>query len=295
MSAPMVIFICLALLFLDEPPQYLMVKGRFEEANDVIHRMARQNGKQLPENFRLIRSREPSLQEQDQENMEPKRRNRKQYWSLVKQCFTNWRFLRSYCLMITITAAGRMVNDGLNFILTDLLFVQGQTGTYCDGAKTQTYYLTRYDYLKILLAQLTSLASIIILIPILGRNIKLKYQAIVCFSFCIFLTTFLFMCPGYVWAICILSLIRIFMQVMNVTGTLTLLDLNMPSTVRGFIQGLAGSIRTIPLPFYPLLTNILSKESQHYVTTVTLVVMATGFIAAILIPNNVNQGLEDED
>ena len=59
MSTPMILCILLAVFFLEETPEYLLSKGRDEEAMKVVIKIARLNNKTLPENLKLIRHQVP--------------------------------------------------------------------------------------------------------------------------------------------------------------------------------------------------------------------------------------------
>ena len=286
MSAPMVMFLLLAPLFLEETPQYYLSKGNHEQAFKIMRRIAKLNGKALPDDLKLV------LRKKHEHKMD-QQQDRK---SLFIKVITNWTFLRVWSCILVIGGCGRLINDGINFVMSDLLYVIGESeGDYCNGVDTQTYFLTKDDYLKMFYSQLSSFFTIFIAYPLMRFGVTIKVQSLGCFILCCVIVGGLYACPDALGAFFILSIVRIAMQISNIAATQGLVQLFIPTEVRGSILGLGNSVRTIPLPFYPLLTQELSKQSQHYVTSITLFVMVCGLIAAVAIPRDINKDLKAQD
>ena len=126
--------------------------------------------------------------------------------------------LKIFVLIILIGSAGKMINDALNFILADLLFVQGQIGDYCVGTHLKSYYISKSDYLKLFIAQLTGVLTVFISVPVFKFGVSLKLQSMFCFLLCVSLVVLLYFCPHIYIALFILSVLRIAMQLINMTS-----------------------------------------------------------------------------
>ena len=85
---------------------------------------------------------------------------------MLLSIFENWSFM-GYCMLFVLkSVAGKVVNDVFTYILNDILFVQGQADDYCHGTRLKSYYLSEYDYIKLLIAQLVSVFTVIVIIPV---------------------------------------------------------------------------------------------------------------------------------
>ena len=283
MSAPLVLFLILAPFFLVETPQYYMVKGENEKAVEVLRKIAKQNGEKLPDEVNVVLRKKH--EKKPVEN----------HWRLFFKTVTNWTFVKVLFCILMISAGGRIINDGINFIMADLLYIDGESGSYCHGTQSQTYFLRKSDYLKLFMSQVSSFLTVFIAYPLLWANISVKMQSICCFALCGALVSVLYACPSAQWAFALLSVVRIMMQVINICSVNALVQLHMPTQVRGTVLGFSTSLRTAPLPFYPLLSHTLSKKSQHYVTTVTMTVMVLGFLAAVFLPREINKQLLEQE
>ena len=290
MSSPLILFLLLAVFFLEETPDYLLSKGREADAIKVVNKIAKLNKKSLPEDFKLLRTQTPC---EDKDRPFEQSTNEKSYIQLFFLTMRTGNILKVFVLIILIGAAGKMINDALNFVLADILFIQGQSNDYCSGAHSKSYYISKSDYLKLFISQLTSVITVFVSIPVMKFATSLKVQSLFCFSLCVVLIIWLYFCPNVYVVLAILSVVRIAMQLINISAVLALLQLEVPARVRGLIVGLGQSLRNTFLPLYAFFTQALSKESQHFVTSLTLSIMVVGFVSAVLIPKNINEGIEN--
>ena len=275
----------LSLIFLDETPHNLLSRGENEEAWRVLNKMARMNNSHLSEDINLV------VRKRDEKQIDSN-----QHWDIFWGTIKNRAFLKSWLLLLSIAAVGKMVTDGFSFILTDLLYLNGETeGDYCSGSQSRTYYLTKQDYIKLLLSQFTTFLSIIIAYPVLKFGVPFKIQGLFIFAIDAGLILMLYLCPDAILALSILSLVRINIRVIQTTSRLEQIQLKMPAEIHATIFGIGGAINSVPVPFYPLLTQSLSKISNHYVTSITLLVTIIGLVAFILLPIDVNKEIREKE
>ncbi|XP_075265973.1 uncharacterized protein LOC142358463 isoform X1 [Convolutriloba macropyga] len=290
-SIPMFVSILLTTFFLHETPEFLQSRGKEDAALNVIKNIAEQNQKSLPNNFKLSlkqhRYKEISQNSSTVQNEEP-------YLKMLLSVLTNWSFLRHSILLTLIGVAGKIVNDVFNYILNDILFVQGQAYDYCHGTQLKSYYLSKPDYIKLLMAQVLSLVPVIVMIPIQKFEISVKVQSLVCLLGSIVLVCLLYLCPQVNLALAILSIVRVLMQIIRISSLIALIQLDVPVKVRGVFLDICISVRNLFVPVYAFLEQLLSKESQHYVTTITLGFIIMSWVAAVLLSRNHNPIRTDE-
>ena len=268
---------------LEETPEFLHSRGKEAAAVRVLENIAKRNKKTLPNNFKLT-----EIQHHCLEITHTKSKSDDSYGQVFLSVLTNWSFLKNYLLLILIGTAGKMINDGFNYILTDVLFIEGQTNDYCHGTDLKSYYLSKSDYLKLFLAQQFGLITAFITFPVLKFKVSFKIQSLICFSVSSVLVSSLYFCPHINVAIAILLGLRVSMQLVRISSLVALVQLDVPVKVRGIIFSLALSLRNLSLPFFAYFEQVLSKKSQHYVTTITLAFILLSLIAALLIPRNIN-------
>ena len=287
----MFVSILLTTFFLHETPEFLQSRGKEDAALNVIKNIAEQNQKSLPNNFKLSlkqhRYKEISQNSSTVQNEEP-------YLKMLLSVLTNWSFLRHSILLTLIGVAGKIVNDVFNYILNDILFVQGQAYDYCHGTQLKSYYLSKPDYIKLLMAQVLSLVPVIVMIPIQKFEISVKVQSLVCLLGSIVLVCLLYLCPQVNLALAILSIVRVLMQIIRISSLIALIQLDVPVKVRGVFLDICISVRNLFVPVYAFLEQLLSKESQHYVTTITLGFIIMSWVAAVLLSRNHNPIRTDE-
>ena len=285
LSVPMIIVLTLAPVLLDETPHFYLVKGSKKEALEVLNKIARTNSSFLPENINLV-LRKSSEKQFDKES----------HWAVFRTTLKRWTFLKVWIPLLSIAATVKMISDGFSFVITELLYVNGETyGEYCNGVRTQIYNLTKEDYIKLSLSQLCIILSVPASYAIFKFNVALKTQGLIFFSINILLILVMYCCPREIAAISILAFIRINIKVIHTTSRLEQLKLRVPTEVQGTIFGLSGAIKSALVPFYPLLTQLLSKISMHYVTTVTLIISLIGLTAFIVLPFDLNKEIWDTE
>ena len=280
----------LVVLFIEETPEFLLSKGREAEAVKAIEKISKLNAKELPKNFELEKFR---TQTKTDRNFKENEENQKSYWKLFCSVMTDWAILKLFIPIVVIGTGAKIVTDGLSYILTDLLFLEGQSGDYCSGSEEQNYYITKSDYLKLMGVQIASVVTIFVSFPVLKLKISLKYQSLFCFSLSVILLSSLYFCPDIYIVFTFLSILRVTMQLMNISSTLALIQLEVSARVRGLVVGLGLVLRNLMLPINTFFNQSLSKKSQHYVTSFTLFVMVLGLISAVLIPKKIRDVEKD--
>ena len=284
MSTPMVLFLILALFFLEETPQFYLAKGNETKAKKILQKWAAQNGKQIPDNIKLLA---PKLNQTSTFNAIHLRK--------IRDVYSHLHFTKNWICIVLIAGMSRSLNDGMNFTLAELLYAKGESGYYCKGSETKTYYLTKSDYTALLLAQLVSVVTFLIAYPIMRAGISAKIRALSCFALSIPLVSGLYLCPNSAVAFVLLSVVRICAQISTLAAVHALVELMIPSDVRGTIIGVSNSIRTAPLALYALLTTTLAKHSQNYVTSLTMAVLLIGLAAALVMSNDVNKNIRPKE
>ena len=285
MSLPMVIVILLAPFLLDETPQFLLSKGKTEEALKVLNKIARMNNSFIPDDINL------TLRKSCEKKFDKERQ-----WTVFRTTMKNWAFLKVWLPLLLIAVVVKMISDGLSFVITELLYVNGENvGEYCNGVTTQTYNLTRDDYTKLCFTQICIVVSIAITYPILKLNIALKIQGLIFFSINCILILAMYFCLRVLAAISILAFVRININVILATSRYAQLKLKVPAEVQGTIFGLSGGCRSVLVPFFPLLVQSLSKTSIHYVTTICLVVTLIGILAFISLPFDLSKDFWEKE
>ncbi|XP_075259618.1 synaptic vesicle 2-related protein-like isoform X2 [Convolutriloba macropyga] len=99
-TLPFFILIPLAFLLLEESPRYLINKGRKDEALSVLRRLAKMNGRQLPEDLQL----KPEPESGDSDDTEP-------FLTKLKIALKDEAILRTFLCIISIGIASRVVAD----------------------------------------------------------------------------------------------------------------------------------------------------------------------------------------
>ena len=279
----MILFIIVAPPLLEETPQYHLDNNDQDKARQIMQRWANENGWQIPDDIHFCARRDKQ-----------KKKDREQ-WKRFWQVLTKPLFLKNFTCIVVINGTGRALCDGLNFVLSQLLYVEGESGDYCGGIQTQTYFLSKLDFFHLILSQIVSVFTVILAVPLMHKGVSTKILSVICFSICVPFILALYFCPKPHIAFAFLTITRVCCQLCNLSATLALVDIIIPSEVRGTMLGLANSLRTAPLPIYSTLTTLLAKYSHHYVTTVNLFFILSGLIAALILPIDYNDGLRDED
>ena len=285
MSLPMIIVLLLAPFLLDETPQFLLSKGKKEEAFKVLNKIARMNNSFIPDDINL------TLRKSFEKKFDKERQ-----WTVFRATMKNWAFLKVWLPLMLIIMNVKMITDGLSFFITELLYINGENvGEYCNGVTTQAYNLTKDDYTKLCFTQICIVISIAITYPILKLNIALKIQGLIFFSINCILILAMYFCPRVLAAVSILAVVRININVILTTSRYAQLKLKVPAEVQGTIFGLGGGFITVLVPIFPLLVQLLSKTSIHYVTTICFVFTLIGILAFISLPFDLSKDFWEKE
>ncbi|XP_063717621.1 synaptic vesicle 2-related protein-like [Symsagittifera roscoffensis] len=280
MTVPVLIFMLIALLFLHESPRFLISKGKTEASAKVLRKIAGTKNNRLPESFTLV----PEIEMASRKDQD----NGLTLMQKYKLVFRNRQILLSLICIVAMGIAARFIFYGMNFVKTELVFMQGQSGSnYCASSLKNTYNLEIENYLQLLYYQIVSDAvGIVGSIFVLKLNFSLKKVTMTCFTFCIILTAVLYFCPPSWMALGIFSLIQILGISINIKMWLSLSGL-LPTNIRSSLFGLCSFLMCLPLPIGPYFIQVLSKVSQHLVTSVCMAFMACGFMGSVLVPKKI--------
>ena len=238
----------------------------------TLQRMAKMNGKTLPENLKLIQETESGDSEKQTSFIQK-----------IKIAISDPDITRGFLCILAIGIASKYIGYGLGFVRTELIFKDGDENSYCGGERNSNYYLQTSDYLKLIYIQLAECVPSFVLIPALKYNLSVRTSNLLAYGLAFFLLCFLYLCPTLEWALSLVTISRVAIepgQVIMLVGLSALL----PTKVRSTMFGLANFIMFLYLPAIPYLTQFLAKENQDYVTTVTLIFVALGVIGAFMTP-----------
>ena len=275
LTIPVAIFTILAWFLMDESPRFLLTKGKTLESLQVLRKMAARNKIFISEGLKLKPENElASVQNQEST-----------FFDKIKTIFETVDIFRSVVCVILIGIVCKYLSNGSMFIGTELLFIDGQSDTdYCKGSDEKIYFLDTQDYLKLLLFQvIISITAAVLIYPTFLFQFNFKITAIVLQSVAVFLTAMLYLCPKVIVGLSILSSMQLISGVLGINMTKNLTGL-LPTNIRSGIFGISKSVMYVPTAFSVYLIQILAKESQHYVTTVTIVFLAFGLLGALLLP-----------
>ena len=159
-SVPLVLLIIVAIPLFDDSAAFLASQGKQEKAEKLIRKYANSRNAYLPTNFTI------KQKNYDNNALLPKEDNHSFTDNLIYS-LKNGRMMRLFICTVMIGTATLTTSFGSNFIVTNLLFLLGQTGSYCQGTQSNTYYLVQDDYSKLLIFQLTGIFPVIVLVPVL--------------------------------------------------------------------------------------------------------------------------------
>ena len=278
LSLPAAVFIISALLFLDESPRYLVSKGQNEKALAVLRKIAKTNNKQLPEIEKLELEPELGALQEDKTS----------FWEKLKSVVQTWDILRGMTCIVMIGISCKYITNQMGLVATELVFMSGQSDTtYCDGTEENTYFLDTQDYFILSIFTLvTILAQTLAIIPTYRINFDFKISTVIFLAVSICLVAFLYACPEVWAALLIFSIVQVISVVLELNMSIHLSGL-LPTNTRSAVYGMTTFIMYLPLSASPYLIQVLSKESQHYVTTTTISFIAFGFIGALLLPRKI--------
>ena len=281
LSIPSILFIGLACKFLDDTPVFLQSKKKPEEAMKVLAKITAKDAEWSLNDINNGASNDNETHEEHQST----------------RCVGSWRELKfitenRYILqsLICVTLIGfsvKYTTYELSYIVTELIFLSGQTeSNYCSGTKDNTYYLQSYDYL-LLSGYMIAAFIVKVLSLILANRLKLSLRKSgrVCLGVSLLLAAFLYSCPEYWIALIIYALIDASSAVIELYNLIVISEL-VPTSVRSTMYGLMTFIMYIPLASTPYLVQVLTKRSQHYLTTTTMSFITISFIAVLSLPEN---------
>ena len=278
LCVPGLFFILFSLLFLHDSPKYLLSRGNEEEARKILNKMAKINNKtRIPETVTL------ELDLDLDTNTDTKNGSfRDAFAEVVK----NMTILRSLVGVVMIGFLTNFTMSDLGYIATELVFLRGQTDAdYCVGTKQNSYLLKYSDYFLLCsFMTISTLVQIVATIPANLINSDFKTASIACMSFSFCIAACLYTCPP-IWVTlliyCLIDTTSIFLEL----SYSIYLSRILPTNVRSVLYGTVFFLMSLPLTATPYLIQVLSKESVHYVTTVTLSFITFGLLGALLLPS----------
>ena len=278
LCVPGLFFILFSLLFLHDSPKYLLSRGNEEEARKILNKMAKINNKtRIPETVTL------ELDLDLDTNTDTKNGSfRDAFAEVVK----NMTILRSLVGVVMIGFLTNFTMSDLGYIATELVFLRGQTDAdYCIGTKQNSYLLKYSDYFLLCsFMTISTLVQIAATIPANLINSDFKTASIACMSFSFCIAACLYTCPP-IWVTlliyCLIDTTSIFLEL----SYSIYLSRILPTNVRSVLYGTVFFLMSLPLTATPYLIQVLSKESVHYVTTVTLSFITFGLLGALLLPS----------
>ena len=284
LSVPSVLFIILALLFMDESPTYLWSKDKKNQATEILAKMSsNENIKNWSDKFFVHKRIDLSKTKDGKISSLEK----------LKFLLENGPVMRSLICVTVIGCSVKYTTFGLSYIATELLFLSGQTDSnYCSGSERRTYFLDSSDYL-VLSAFVISAFCVKVLAMIVAKkfDMGLKISGAVCLGVSLCLATCLYACPEYWVALIIYGLIDASSAVVELNYIMFVAKI-VPANIRSSIYGFMKFFMYLPLPVTPYLIQVLAKESQHYLTTTTVLFIAISLIAVLMIPNNIQSSYE---
>ena len=278
MTIPSFVYIVLSYFLFHETPRYLLAKGKYHQALEVLHKMADKNGKALPQDLEIVQESELAASEDDNTSFKEK------FLIFVE----NKTILRTVICLILIGITVEYISNEMGYVATELVYMNGQTEeNYCKGSVENNYLLTETDYL-LLMAYIciTFVASAIVIIVAYKQKFNFKVSALICLGASIILVCSLYFCPQVVVAILIFSSIQVLNALIELNMTIGLSGL-LPTNIRSTFYGISSFFMFMPLTVSPYLIQVLSKDSQQLVTSVTLGFVLIGFTGAIIIPREI--------
>ena len=276
LCVPALLFIFLAWLFMNDSPKLLLSRGQEDKAKKVLNKMAKMNNEMnIPETVKL--ELDPDLDSNTDVGQN--------FSDAIQEVAKNLSIMRSLVCVVMIGFLTNFTMNDLGYIATQLVFLRGQTDAdYCVGTKQNTYLLEYSDY-RLLCSFMTISTSVKLLaiIPANVINFDFKKASIVCMSFSFCIAACLYACPPIWVALLIYSLIDTTCIFVELNYSIYLSSI-LPTNVRSVLYGTVFFLMSLPLIATPYLIQVLSTDSVHYVTTVTLSFIAVGFLGAIFLP-----------
>ena len=279
LTVPVVIFIMLVLMFLEESPRYLMSKETDEKSLKVLNKLASRNNLVMPKQIRLVRDKE--LASSDDPSLS--------FLEKVKIVCKNWNIFRSVLSIVMVGVAARFIFYGMSYVKTELIYMSGQKNSsdYCDGTSEKTYLLKGNDYLTLLWFQIGGdFFAFLTFILVYKFNVGVKLTVFIGYVVCIVATGFLYSCPDIWVAIFLESVVYVMGTVISSLSWLSLSGL-LPTNIRTSLFGICTFIMYIPVPISPFLIQVFAKESQHLVTSTCMVFISIGLIGSIILPKEI--------
>ena len=273
LSIPSILFVALAAVFIDESPTYFLSIGETGQASNILKK--------------LISSRDIDEEDNLDKYIQSSTKSQNGQVSLtdLKSLLKNKYMVRSLVCVIVIGFSIKFTTYQLTYIITEVVFLNKQTETdYCSGTKEKTYFLQREDYIFLSLYMISEFI-VKVLAMILARKISvdLKICGTVFLGVSICLAACLYTCPKFWITLTIYALIDASNSVVELYSIIYISEI-VPSCVRSTVYGFMIFVMYIPVTVTPYLVQVLTKSSQHYLTTTTLSFTTISFIAGLLLP-----------
>ena len=284
LSIPALLFILLALFFLDESPKFLLSRGDQNNARKVLNKMAKKNQKriEIPESVMLELDLDNELSINTVEETG--------FWKSVREALLNFFIVRNLICVVMIGFLVHFTMNDLGYIATELVFLWGQTDkNYCQGSRKNSYLLQPSDYIMLTFyMSLTTVLKMAAVVPAKMVDVDFKESSTVCMLFSLCIASCLYACPKIWAALLIYALIDTTGIFLELNYTIYLSKI-LPTKVRSLLYGAALFLMYVPLSATPFLIQVLSKESVYYVTTVTISFIIVGLLGSLLLPSNRSQ------
>ena len=274
-SIPIIIFLLVANFLMEESPRFLLATGRTQTSVQVVKKLAARNKIYISNDITLKLEKELASVEDKEAT----------FFEKINAIFNNFEILRGISCIILIGIVCYYFASMSAIIATELLSMEGKGNVdFCKVSGDKNYFMDVSDYLNLLLVQVfISMTSGLLIYQTLKFEVNFKVTAtgLLCLAF--FLIAMLFYCPTVTVGLLIMSTMQTISGVLDINMSKTLVGLA-PTNIRSGIFGISKSIMYIPATFGVYLMPVLADESQHFVTTVTIVFAGFGLLGAFLLP-----------
>ena len=279
-ASPFLIFLPLAFFFLQESPRYLVCTGKKEDAEKEIRQIARYNKKELPDKFDIVPEVEKGSEEEKPSLKE-----------VLISFLKDSQVRRTTICILFLGMATRYVIYGMAFVNTEIVYLDANSDNdYCTGtteaSEKYKYQLKSDDYLVMLLTQAPELFWPLLALVYLKTEASLKVSSLISFGIAFFAISWLYLCPDLYIALSLVSVMKMTVSALTIVMWYNLSGL-LPTKVRTSLFGVCTFLMYIILPGTPFIVQVLSKHSQHLVTSVSLGFLAMGLLAAVCLPSKV--------
>ena len=274
LSIPSLLFIGLALIFIHDSPIYLLSVNKTDEARKSLEKIISRGSHSKLEGGNCT---QVGVMDSEIEPMES--------FECFKYIFKDSYVLRSLICATVTGFSVKYTTYQLSYIVTELVFLSGQTDSdYCSGSERNSYLLKQHDYLMLSGYMVLAFVLKIIAMTISQRmNLSLKLAGVFCLGASICLAACLYLCPKYWIALIIYALIDASSAVVELYLIIFIAHL-VPINIRSTVYGFMIFVMYDPLSSTPYLVQVLTKRSQHYLTTTTITFITLSFISVLSLP-----------